>query len=653
MKKIISLIVLIGIGMSAFAQPSWLVPMSARGYKYKNLWIDSSLVANQLFRLPGATAFPPLVGSMRYVYDADSTKLTEVYTGYTWVKQGGGGSSTSDTLYFSSDYFDTYGTADTLKLRDDLYPGIQRFLDSIAAVRALEFDGHLYADSTEQANAGYWLHATLATNTGAMSWAPLVEPFGFRFNNPSGRIDFNTYKLTVTGGEGIHAEANIKADGYMQAAAVISTGIASIGGTIDIAPNGLNIPGYLYGSGQYLQRKWVMIQQPTAALADGNVNLEWAIRGDTGLAPVMVDGSETFLTFTSDRRILMGGGRRGGDSSAILDLFDTTKGFLPPRWTGDQRDSIASPAQGLIGYQTNDDEGLYGYIAGGWKRFLNSDDLAAITEGINIYTANDTLEGFRQVWGNGYTLALGTGASNVTSLGAFSVNVAKTGSVGINILNGGSTLSLDSSKAEIYGADSINLLGVVRAAVGSRVKAVYMDTLTGKLIINDAASGGSSPFTASGSDAYIMGNVGIGTSTISYPLEVRSASLVTAHFSSSLSTGQATFYLENDRGGFASYGGFLYGGSASSGGNLFGRSRVDRLFMFADGVTTGMNVGTLNSSPFAIGTNGVERMVVKSSGIVNLSSSSTPSYANNAAAIAGGLVAGDIYLNGDILQAVH
>lgn len=39
-------------------------------------------------------------------------------------------------------------------------------------------------------------------------------------------------------------------------------------------------------------------------------------------------------------------------ASAILDIASTTKGFLPPRMTTTNRDAIASPAQGLVVYNT-------------------------------------------------------------------------------------------------------------------------------------------------------------------------------------------------------------------------------------------------------------------------------------------------------------
>lgn len=57
-------------------------------------------------------------------------------------------------------------------------------------------------------------------------------------------------------------------------------------------------------------------------------------------------------------------------ASAQLEVVSTTRGFLPPRMTDAQRLAIASPAQGLIVYQTNTNgailEGLYIYKSTGW-----------------------------------------------------------------------------------------------------------------------------------------------------------------------------------------------------------------------------------------------------------------------------------------------
>jgi len=53
-------------------------------------------------------------------------------------------------------------------------------------------------------------------------------------------------------------------------------------------------------------------------------------------------------------------------ASARLQVDSTDRGFLPPRQTQAQRTAIASPAVGLIVYQTDLVEGLYIYKSTGW-----------------------------------------------------------------------------------------------------------------------------------------------------------------------------------------------------------------------------------------------------------------------------------------------
>ena len=55
------------------------------------------------------------------------------------------------------------------------------------------------------------------------------------------------------------------------------------------------------------------------------------------------------------------------DASALFQMDSTSKGFLPPRMTQAQREAIASPAQGLIVYQTNGVIGLYIYSNSVWR----------------------------------------------------------------------------------------------------------------------------------------------------------------------------------------------------------------------------------------------------------------------------------------------
>lgn len=55
-------------------------------------------------------------------------------------------------------------------------------------------------------------------------------------------------------------------------------------------------------------------------------------------------------------------------TSAVMEVTSTTQGFLPPRMTTTQRNAIASPASGLIVYDTTDNK-HYGYNGTAWTAF--------------------------------------------------------------------------------------------------------------------------------------------------------------------------------------------------------------------------------------------------------------------------------------------
>ncbi len=56
-------------------------------------------------------------------------------------------------------------------------------------------------------------------------------------------------------------------------------------------------------------------------------------------------------------------------ASAMLDVYSTTKGFLVPRLTQAQKTAIASPATGLLIYQTDGSAGFYYYDGTAWVPF--------------------------------------------------------------------------------------------------------------------------------------------------------------------------------------------------------------------------------------------------------------------------------------------
>lgn len=56
------------------------------------------------------------------------------------------------------------------------------------------------------------------------------------------------------------------------------------------------------------------------------------------------------------------------NASAMLDVSSTAKGMLIPRMTTAQKNAIASPASGLLIYQTDSTTGFYYYSGSTWSR---------------------------------------------------------------------------------------------------------------------------------------------------------------------------------------------------------------------------------------------------------------------------------------------
>ena len=73
------------------------------------------------------------------------------------------------------------------------------------------------------------------------------------------------------------------------------------------------------------------------------------------------------------------------DASALFDIASTTKGFLPPRMTNAQRAAIASPAEGLMIFNT-DNKGVayrdgtnWGYLSGALQNATGSGGTLALS----------------------------------------------------------------------------------------------------------------------------------------------------------------------------------------------------------------------------------------------------------------------------------
>jgi hypothetical protein len=68
----------------------------------------------------------------------------------------------------------------------------------------------------------------------------------------------------------------------------------------------------------------------------------------------------------------LGIGTTTPNSSAALDISDTTKGLLIPRMTMAQRMAILNPAEGLLVFQTDDIKGFWLFDGNDWKSLLNA-----------------------------------------------------------------------------------------------------------------------------------------------------------------------------------------------------------------------------------------------------------------------------------------
>ncbi len=77
------------------------------------------------------------------------------------------------------------------------------------------------------------------------------------------------------------------------------------------------------------------------------------------------------------------------DQSSLLDVSSTSKGVLIPRMTATQRDDIASPANGLMVFVTND-QCFYYYDGSNWIKLLNNDsnDDDWTINGDNVYVSS-------------------------------------------------------------------------------------------------------------------------------------------------------------------------------------------------------------------------------------------------------------------------
>lgn len=71
------------------------------------------------------------------------------------------------------------------------------------------------------------------------------------------------------------------------------------------------------------------------------------------------------------------------EKSAVLDVSSTTKGFLTPRMTLNQRNAIVNPVEGLLVYQTDVVSGFYYFDGKIWSPFLGNTAALSVADANN------------------------------------------------------------------------------------------------------------------------------------------------------------------------------------------------------------------------------------------------------------------------------
>jgi hypothetical protein len=189
------------------------------------------------------------------------------------------------------------------------------------------------------------------------------------------------------------------------------------------------------------------------------------------------------------------------DASAMLDMQNSTKGFLPPRMTAAQKGAIAAPATGLMIYQTDAPTGLYVYDGTVWKQ-VDAGTVTVANGGTGTSTGSITGSG-------ALTFAAGGSDQNVTLTPSGTGYTLLGGKVGI----GTATLNSDLN---------------VNGATNSHIELQSAGTPKGYLWWDNTTNGGIlgvGPGTTNASIIFKNNNVGIGTTAPEVKLDVNEGTL--------------------------------------------------------------------------------------------------------------------------------
>jgi hypothetical protein len=179
----------------------------------------------------------------------------------------------------------------------------------------------------------------------------------------------------------------------------------------------------------------------------------------------------SFITIASFAQNNVGIGTASPNASAILDLSSSTKGLLIPRMATAQRTGIATPATGLLVFDT-DTKTIWTYDGAAWKNLYASGSGGTFAL---PYTGSDASGTSFQITN---TLAAGTaiagkangsGANNIGVYGESSSGTAVKGYAGEagSIAVFGSSLSGTAVKAYSFTGTALDVIGNIKISGGN------------------------------------------------------------------------------------------------------------------------------------------------------------------------------------------
>ncbi|MCB9336650.1 MAG: hypothetical protein H6577_00820 [Lewinellaceae bacterium] len=249
-----------------------------------------------------------------------------------------------------------------------------------------------------------------------------------------------------------------------------------------------------------------------------NTNNQW-ISGDGGAEGISIDGTGS-----------VGIGTNPPDQSAQLDIESTDKGMLVPRLTTAQRTAIASPATGLLVYDT-DADAFHFYDGSAWQPILSGSGGGEATTVSDGNTVDLTLTGtdisaetiLDPAGGN--ILTSSASGLKATEVDGSTTNelqtISKTGNT-VTLSNSGGSFTDEVDDAD---ADPLNETNTSLTLNGWDLELTDAGGTKTVNLTGLPGTGTGGHWANPGDDIYNnnVGNVGIGTSTPSEKLEINGA----------------------------------------------------------------------------------------------------------------------------------